>query len=308
MKRNDDGSHTFVGEGINEAYYKALETLVCRPRYTPSPRGMKINELIDTTIKINNPRRRIITYADRGLSLKYLAGELAFYFSGSRKLKFIAHYSKFWNQVSDNGRTVNSCYGYKLFTKRSNSITQFEYARQQLLDDPDTRKAIMIIYTSENTKLDSHDNPCTMYLQFFIRDWQLILHAYMRSNDIWFGVSYDIPFFTMLQEMMLQTLKQMNYERFEGLVIGPYYHHSGSLHLYERNMAQAKELVKDPITWPVLYCKEEMPPLTLESLDEIGIFLKYEKSIRKATFYSNVILKDPAMKCLLDYLVSGKYK
>ena len=302
-------NNTFIGEDIDRVYYDALEVLINRPDYKTKPRGIKIHETINTTLQINNPRKRIVTYKHRNISLRYLAGELAFYLSGSRKLKFISHYSKFWNKISDNGRTVNSCYGYKLFKKKSHGLSQFEYAREQLYTDTDTRRAVMIIYTSENTKLESHDNPCTMYLQFFIRDWQLILHVYMRSNDIWFGVPYDIPFFTIVQELLLVSLQIMNYEKFEGLVLGPYYHHTGSLHLYERDFKKAEKLLEEPIgffsEWlnGMVGQDGEMPPITIDTVEHLNAFLKFEKDFRNNRDWG-FYCEDEFLETLSCYLCS----
>lgn len=296
-------NNTFSAIDIDEIYYNILEKLINWPDYITKPRELTTYELLNTTIEIKEPRRRIITYKHRQLSLTYLAGELAFYLSGSRSLKFISHYSKFWNKISDNGRTVNSCYGYKLFKKRTRDITQYEYAREQLYKDIDTRKAVMIIYTSENTNLHTHDNPCTMYLQFFIRDWQLILHTYMRSSDVWFGVAYDIPFFTVVQELMLIHLKIMDCEKFEKLMLGSFYLHTGSLHLYAHNLIQAEQLVKEPIGY--FHCLEsEMPPITAETMKYLDEFLKFEKNHRKNRECS-IDLDDDFLDTLVNYLCSG---
>lgn len=296
----------FQGQGIDEAWYKALEQLYNRPDFWSSPRGLDIKECINTTIAIKFPRRRLLTHPERNLSKRYLAGELAFYLTGSRKLKFISHYSKFWYKVSDDGRTVNSCYGYKLFKKRNQSgMTQYEYARQQLINDPQTRKAVMIIYTSENAKMNLRDNPCTMYLHFFIRKKQLMLYAYMRSNDIWFGVSYDIPFFTIVQEMMWIQLRASHPEKFNDLLLGPYFHNSGSLHLYKKDFAYAKHIVDHPEeTDPT---KESMQHITETSLKELSMFFHLEKQLRiNGSLKKGFVVKDPFIYQLCMMLEGGQ--
>ncbi len=126
-------SNLFYGHGINDIYQQLCYTLIHSPDYILAPRNLKTNELIDVTLRINSPIQRILTLKSRNISLRYLAGELCFYMSGSRSLKFISYYSKFWDSISDNGRTVNSCYGYKIFEKKTKNITQFEYAKEQLL-------------------------------------------------------------------------------------------------------------------------------------------------------------------------------
>jgi len=245
---------------------------------------MKIREGINMSFHIIEPRRRIITFPGRELSKRYLAGELAFYLSGSQQLEFIAHYSKFWRNISDDHRTVNSCYGYKLFKKKTKGSSQFNYAKNQLLKDQHSRKAVMMIYTEDNSDLDTKDNPCTMYLQFFIRDSQLILLVKMRSTDIWFGASYDIPFFTIVQELMLQHLKMADWYKYSRLELGSFVLNCGSLHLYDKNMDKAHKVLLQPDTNEK---DERMPRMKMSTLGEIPKFLKYEKDIRMGVCISH---------------------
>ena len=70
------------------------------------------------------------------------------------------------------------------------------------------------------------DVPCTLTLQFFIRDGKLHQIASMRSSALIFGISYDVPAFTFFQEMFAN---ELNVE------LGTYVHISNSLHVYERH-------------------------------------------------------------------------
>jgi hypothetical protein len=73
---------------------------------------------------------------------------------------------------------------------------------------------------------DKKDIPCTLSIQFFIRDGRLHCVTTMRSNDIWLGLPYDIFCFTCLQRLIAEALK---------VPTGFYIHQAGSLHLYARN-------------------------------------------------------------------------
>ena len=296
---------TFFGDGIDTAWHNALEALVNYPEFTSSPREMPIKELINTTIVVKNPRKRILTFEERKLSLRYLAGEVAFYLSGSRDLKFISHYSKFWNRVSDDGKVVNSCYGYKLFKVLTKGLSQFEYAKQQLLEDPNTRRAVMVIYTGDNAILNSKDNPCTMYVQFFIRNWHLYCITNIRSNDIWYGVSYDIPFFTIIQELMLNHLKKADYDLFGSLELGSFILNSGSLHLYEKDFKQAQRALINPHRFPY---KEEMAPMEISSVQLIETYLDIERRyrLRGEVMQSSNLLNDKFLSQLRDFLLEEK--
>ncbi len=290
---------TIKGENMNELFYNACNELYNNFQFETKPRNMKIKELINVSLILKDPRKRIITFPARSLSLKYLAGELAFYFTGSNKLKFIAHYSKFWEKISDNKKTVNSCYGRKLcYDRNRHNITQFEYALAQLVLDKDTRKAVMIIYDKHSADLNTKDNPCTMYLQFFIRNNKLILITNMRSNDVWFGLSYDLPYFTIMQENMLVILKTK--KGYEKLQLGPYVHNAGSLHLYEKDFDKVKNLINNTFLDPY-HDKKQLPEITLKTLKELSIFLKIEEDLRLNKL-NGYILSDPFLKELVLYL------
>ena len=188
----------FEASNINTLYKFIGEQLLNRPEYKVSPRGLKVHETLNAKLILRNPRDRIITLPSRKFSKRYFVGELSFYLSGSNDLEFIAHYAPFWRQVSDNGKIVNSAYGKRLFLDfNSSGYIQFNYAIKCLKEDKDSRKSIMMIYDPCDAK-ESKDNPCTMYLQFFIRNDKLIAEAHMRSNDIWLVIPYDIAFFTIV--------------------------------------------------------------------------------------------------------------
>jgi thymidylate synthase len=68
--------------------------------------------------------------------------------------------------------------------------------------------------------------PCTECLQFIVRDHRLHMCVSMRSWDLVWGMSYDVPMFVSLQMAMAAQL---------GVHIGRYYHFAGSAHVYEHH-------------------------------------------------------------------------
>jgi thymidylate synthase len=126
--------------------------------------------------------------------------------------------------MSDDGRTVNSNYGYCI--KYKFDFNQWDEVVRELVTNPSSRRAVIHIKSPyDNT--NSKDVNCTVCLQFFIRDNKLYLTTYMRSNDLWMGFPYDVFQFTCMQIVMAIEL---------GLEIGTYTHIAGSLHLYERDV------------------------------------------------------------------------
>lgn len=295
-----------TGENMNALYRRALSELVLNPEYETSPRGAKIKERINVTLELTDPRNRIVSLPNRKLSLRYLAGELAFYFALSDDLNFISNYSKFWNNISDDGSTVNSCYGKKLMEHNLHPNqkypgSQLSYAVDQLLKDRDSRKAISLIYSPENTDMDTKDNPCTMYLQFFIRNNKLCLIVNMRSNDIWFGFSYDLPFFTIIQELVYVVLRA----QYKDLELGNYLHNAGSFHLYEKDFEKAELLIAEDNEME-LFNPPAMPEMTDSTWYQLGRFLTSELLLRSgktSDAYEHVVYtQDPFVRRISQYL------
>lgn len=232
-------------DNVNTLYYDICKTLMSdKSRRVDLAGNVKTRELIGFTAVLDNPYSRIVTLRKRDISMKYLVGEYCFYLAGSRELAFINKYSKFWNKVSDDGFAVNSAYGYTIFKKKvineGKEYSQFEYVFDCLGEDKHSRKAVIYVSGDYNA-YKSKDNICTSTLQFLIRDNKLYLITNMRSNDVWFGFTYDIAFFTLLQEIMLVKLRMV----YPDLQMGEYIHHTGSMHVYKKNYEELKALVAD---------------------------------------------------------------
>jgi len=230
--------NTYIRRESADELYKQLCTELVNYSEVVSPRGLGTHELLDVTLELDDPTDRLVMCPARGIDLRYLVGELCFYLGLRTDLKFISHYSKFWNKVSDDGATVNSAYGARIFAQ------QFEYAMATLAHDSTSRKAVMVIYAPGDAR-PSNDNPCTMFLQLLIRRGALHCIASMRSNDVWFGLTYDMPFFTLVQEIALVRLRWA----YPDLRMGCYRHHATSMHAYDHNWAAVKAVADSrPVT------------------------------------------------------------
>ncbi|HNQ19626.1 MAG TPA: thymidylate synthase, partial [Bacteroidales bacterium] len=176
----------------------------------------------------------------RSTPIKYLSAELLWYLSGTNDSKFITKYSKFWNKILNLDNTINSAYGYLLFNNKNKyDLTQWDWAKQSLIKDKYSRQAI-IHFNNENHQYDSNkDFVCTMYGIFNIRDNKLNLTITQRSCDVIKGLTFDLPFFTVLLQLMYVELKDI----YENLEIGYFYHFINSLHLYENDFNLVKEMI-----------------------------------------------------------------
>ena len=83
---------------------------------------------------------------------------------------------------------------------------QWNYCLEELLKDPDTRRATIAINQPFHKAQNPNDYPCTQYIQFFIRENRLHLCVNMRSNDAVFGFCNDVFTFSLFQQLMLNDL------------------------------------------------------------------------------------------------------
>ena len=138
-----------------------------------------------------------------------------------------------WNRISDDGVTNNSAYGYLI--QKKHGFNQFVKIIELLQKDPNTRRAVINLNTPNERVIETKDEPCTISLQFFVRDGKVDLTTVMRSNDIWFGLTFDIIYFTELQKWVADFL---------GYEYGTYTHFAGSFHTYERDYEKIKACVE----------------------------------------------------------------
>lgn len=213
---------TCICNSATEAWNNWYMKLAMQDKADGSRDGEVCGEILNAVTVINDPTFNIVNSEIRKMPVKYAIGELLWYLSGSNKLSAIERYSKAWTNLSDDGETVNSAYGYRIFEKFG--FDQWEHIKDLLRQDPNTRQAV--IHIKDATYKPTKDLPCTVCLQYFIRDGKLHATTYMRSNDIWLGFPYDVFSFTCLQILLAFEL---------GVEVGTYTHIAGSLHLYSRN-------------------------------------------------------------------------
>lgn len=211
--------------------YKDLCLEILKNGEEVSPRGQLTKELRGVTIKFLDPTRTMPVGINRGLNVAIGAMEalqLIGGFTDPPMMKRIGqNFSNFMRAGSFDG-----AYGPRV-------RTQLPMVVERLKRDKDTRQAVLNIWDPLHDMFEerSRDYPCTIFLQFLIRNDKLECHGHMRSNDVWWGLSYDAFQFSQLQCTIANYLQ---------MPAGPYYHHAVSLHMYERDFAKVDDLLYAP--------------------------------------------------------------
>ncbi len=261
-------------ENFTDAYVELARVIRDEYDYISSPRGMKIKEKIGVRFEITNPRKRVPNIPARKFKIQYMIAEALWYFSGNDKTEWIANYAPFWRDISDDGLTANSAYGARIFREHNRiagaQLVQWEFVKKQLMEDPDSRRAVIHIKSPYDSLFAKKDVPCTLALQFFIRDNKLDMVANMRSSDLILGIAYDVPAFTLMQERMANEL---------GIDVGRYVHVSNSLHVYEKHFDMLDDIVND-ISVSDRCEMEQMPDIGTQAF--IDMLTHLEQHVRAA--------------------------
>ncbi|MBN8535275.1 MAG: thymidylate synthase [Rhizobiales bacterium] len=210
-------------DGLLIALYQAL---ISGGAENDGTRGENL-ELLGVTLRLTKPRARLSRSEDRGKPFSAL-GELLWYLTASNKLEFIEQYIPHYKEEARDG-IVHGAYGPRLFAMRD-KINQVENVLTILSENPGSKRAVIQLFNAEDIEKRYPEVPCTTSLQLIGRQSRLHMSVTMRSNDAYMGLPHDVFCFTMIQEMMANTL---------GLELGEYYHYVGSLHLYKKNIKDA---------------------------------------------------------------------
>ena len=178
--------------------------------------------LFNVGLYITDPKDRKIINKEREWNENYADCEWLWYLSGDRSIDALGElYGKIppiWEKMADAEGNVNSNYGWQWERNK-----QFDYVYKLLLDQPNTRQAVITILDMKEHKTFTYDTPCTYAIQFTIVNGRLDMCVTMRSNDLWYGFCNDQYQFSKLQELMAWRLD---------IETGVYYHFAHNMHLY----------------------------------------------------------------------------
>lgn len=255
---------------IHEAYLGTLQDVITNPECISSPRGLKCMEKFNYQFRILNPTVESIVTNDieRNIVIADYSNKefLAYNSEETNKVeraKLFFNISKFWEKLTNPDGTLNSDYGQLIFQNRSHGSdyeehfgehpsfgegvkiktairrTPWEFCKQSLRSDKDTRQAILRFSLPEHFWVGNKDMVCTLHGCFSIRDDKLNLTINMRSNDLMLGLVYDLPWFISLMYRMKTELIDI----YPDLEVGEYTHYVHNIHIYERDLAKVKKMI-----------------------------------------------------------------
>ena len=249
-----------------DALIKYAASLVLRRGEESAPRGMRVKELsTPVVLTLTNVHRPFLANATRRANYRFGLAEAAWILSGSEDAQLIGGFNRQMLKFSDDGYTLWGAYGPRLMGQIDHvisSLSRDKDSRQAVVTT--WRPQVHYVNASadclagnvggnrylhaagvhtESRLADSEhkpdwdgfswrtkDTPCTVAWHFQVRNGRLNLTVFMRSNDVWLGLPYDLLSFTTVQRVVASVL---------GIDPGEYHHVVSNLHLYEQHWDKA---------------------------------------------------------------------
>lgn len=219
--------HRYVvpkGSTLRDEYINLVEYVA--GGYEQAPRGVKTTEQTDFVLELESAESAtFLNGIGRAASFDVLSAEMMQWAAGVSDLRQLVAASPVFQQFSDDGHRLHGAYGPRAHHGLQRAV-------KVLADDESSRRATVSIWN--NTESDqTKDLPCTLSWSFMIRYGALNMTTVMRSNDVWTGVTYDVPSMARIQSMMAWAL---------GVELGSYTHFVQSMHLYDSDTEAVKKL------------------------------------------------------------------
>ncbi len=192
-------------------------------------RGLDHREREDVQFKIPM-LETLLQVPERKLSYKFAAAEPVWMLTGSDLVEDIAPFNPAMRKFAEENGRLFGAYGPKI-------IGQMSYVVDTLVNDPESRQAVINIWRENPVR--SRDIPCTLSMQFRIRDGLLNTTVNMRSSDIWLGLPYDWFTFTVVSAQVAHFFSQAAHQLGPGVLTL----NAGSSHLYHSDFFRTQEVL-----------------------------------------------------------------
>lgn len=259
----DSGLQFERGASITELYPRLLQRVIDRGSPV-APRGRSTRELSPFLFVLEDPRQSLVLQRARRLNRAYAIVEKLALAAGIQDPAMSCFY------VDRLREYVNPCTGKFDGAYGPRVAPQLHHVYRLLRQDPESRRAVVSIF-GEADQHESEDVPCTVSLQFLLRDRELNLIVNMRSSDVYLGIPYDVNQFCFLQLLMAEWL---------GVQPGSYVHFAASAHVYEAEIERAARVIDAADDLRAF----EEPPIRFpydETAAEFRTFFALEQQIRE---------------------------
>ena len=229
----------FTAHNAHSLYREQLSALITEGENV-HVRGKDTKELLNVITEIRYPEQRVHIVPGREWNPFLALSECLWLLAERNDVATLYPYNKRILEYSDDGKTLYGAYGYRI-------KDQIEPLIKRLQRDSNDRRAVLSIWRPEDLTANTKDAPCNDVIMFKLRNNELHMTVFCRSNDLHFGLyAVNLPVFSFLQEYIAARLN---------VAMGTQTHISNSLHIYTKGPGAA-------ITERMLeHIDKELPPI-----------------------------------------------
>lgn len=224
---------------VNYALHEGAKLIRERGVQSPSRNGPVVVAPEPVTTVYQKPDERVMLHPERDANPFFHLYEALWMLAGRNDLAPLKEYVSRMSDFSDDGgKTQPGAYGYRW--RRHFPTDQIAWAIDRLRRDTNDRRVVIQMWDAvadiPAADIGGKDVPCNLVLLPAIREGQLDITVFCRSNDmVWGAYGANAVHFSFLQEYMARVL---------GLPVGRYYQVSNNFHAY------LSTLDKAGVDWP----------------------------------------------------------
>lgn len=172
-----------------------------------------------------------------------------------------------------------------------------------LLKRPDSKRAVVAIYTPYDTADSRTDVPCTLLYNFILRDSKLHMYIAFRSHDLYAGYKTDYVLSSFVLRYIARMVELLGHFQ---VTPGQIHMHDASLHYYPNAVKNSPEnilknftnrnAIFEPFTNTQYSSAKEMlqDMLTLRLSEEASYAYSYQHALSLIESIKDIYLKDIA--------------
>jgi thymidylate synthase len=214
-------------------------------------RGEPNREVLGVDIIIGDPTDRLPIVAGRRVVTAFCVVEFLWYAAVRNDLQSLEPYApRIRSYYGGDDVVTGSNYGRAIFGARNGTRSQWENVVELLRFDTGSKRGFLGVFDACDTPTllpSNHDVACTCGIQILIRGGELHWVTSMRANDGFRGFVSDTFSFTMMHELLANTL---------GIPLGQYVHRPTSLHTFPEDEASIDSILGAVVEAEV---RERMP-------------------------------------------------
>lgn len=229
----------FTGHNANHAYYAAVKATMHSGndmKFSNNVDSGLVRELRPTLISFPMHLYRFIDLRD-DFNLAFAYAEVLTILAGFNDDTILKHYNKNISTYANDDGIFNAPYGERI---RRDWGDQLKIAVNKLKENDKTRQAVIQIWHPvKDNQSGFRDYACNNVSYLLIRNSTLEWTQVMRSNDLIWGLPYNVVQFGSLMQIAASIL---------GLDCGMYRHFCNSSHIYDKHFDEANKIINDGLT------------------------------------------------------------